>query len=81
MRNAKSSSKATFELIRVHGKELELDDSGKLLGTTITSDLPWNIHTYKRYNQKDSQKAILFSSAKKGRREGGGRGPRFPQMT
>ena len=37
-------NKATFEPIRVHGKELELVDSAKLLGITITSDLSWNTH-------------------------------------
>ena len=37
-------NKATFESIRVHGKELELVDSAKLLGITITSDLSWNTH-------------------------------------
>ena len=51
MRNAKNSKsllletiKATFEPIRVHGKELELVDSAKLQGITITSDLSWNTH-------------------------------------
>ena len=37
-------NKATFEPIRVHGKELELVDSAKLIGITITSDLSWNTH-------------------------------------
>ena len=37
-------NKATFEPIRVHGKELELVDSAKLLGITVTSDLSWNNH-------------------------------------
>ena len=36
--------KAIFEPITVYGKELELVDSAKLLGTTITSDLSWNTH-------------------------------------
>ena len=35
-------NKATFQPIRVHGKELELVDSAKLQGITITSDLSWN---------------------------------------
>ena len=39
-----ASNKATFEPVRVHGKELELIDSVKLLGITITSDLSWNTH-------------------------------------
>ena len=37
-------NKATFEPIRVYSKELELVDSAKLLGITITSDLSWNTH-------------------------------------
>ena len=37
-------NKARFEAIRVHGKELELVDSAKLLVITITSDLSWNTH-------------------------------------
>ena len=36
--------KAIFEPITVHGKELGLVDSAKLLGITITSDLSWNTH-------------------------------------
>ena len=35
---------ATFEPVRVHGKELELVDSAKLLEITITRDLSWNTH-------------------------------------
>ena len=37
-------NEATFEPIRVHGKELEHVDSAKLLGMAITRDLSWNTH-------------------------------------
>ena len=64
-------NKAIFEPIGVHGKELELVDSAKLLEITITSDLSWNTHVNDVIKKAAKRLYVLVQL----------KGPRFPAMS
>ena len=61
-----SQEPVSLDPVTVNGKEIELVDSAKLLGVTISNNLTWNANIKEvNYLIKSKKEAILFGSAKK----------------
>ena len=64
MRITFSKNPSVLDPLIVNGKEIEIVDNAKLLGVTISSDLPWNVHIEKVI-KKANKRLIIFSSSVK----------------